>query len=469
MSIQLYFIIGYFLIVLIIGLLSTFLSKSSDDFLVAGRKMGIVLCAATIAGEWIGGTSTIGTSQVGYLYGISAAWFPIANSIGILILSLTLAKLYRRSEVVTVTEFLEKYFGKRVRITASIILTLVMTVSGSVQIVAGGALMNTVTGMNMKWAMIIMGFIFLVYTLAGGMWAVGITNVINMAVIYIGLILGLFYTASVYGGFDVLTASLPAQPYFSMGGEDPLKIGGWIITSLLAALVSQAAVQPIMGAKNERTAQVGTVISSLLIIPVGFIGALLGMYAKIAFPNISSFTALPQLLMSFPPWIGGVIMAGILAAILSTVAPCILAAGTLMAKDVYQGVFNKEASDQQIYKLSRIYTLIFGVLAIVFALYCKVILDQIYFGFTLRSTLAILLLFAVYWKAPRPAVALWSLVITAGVAVYWEIMKTVNGYYPLKIYPIYIILAITIIITMFANIFHSSTKNRADRIEKILD
>ena len=193
MSVQLSIVLAYFLVVTPVGLIAMRLNKSADDYLLAGRKMGVLLCSAAIAGEWIGGTATIGTAEGGFLYGISAGWFAVANALGTVVLAFTLAKLYRRTGSFTVTGFMERYFGPQCRAVSSVILTFVMVLVTSVQVVAGAALINTLTGLDPRIAMVVTGVVFLAYTLSGGLWAIGITNAIHIVVMYIGIGVGLFF------------------------------------------------------------------------------------------------------------------------------------------------------------------------------------------------------------------------------------------------------------------------------------
>jgi len=463
MSTQLWFVVLYFVVVTAIGLAASRLAKSSDDFLVAGRGMGVLVASAAIAGEWIGGTSTIGTAEGGYLYGISAAWFSVANAIGTVVLAFTLARLYRRSSSFTVTGFMEEYLGSQVRVVSSIVLTFVMIAVGSVQIVAGSTLVNSLTGLAPHVGMVITGGVLLAYTLAGGLWAIGVTNLVHVFVMYFGVILGLVMIASGSGGMAALELHLPAEPFFSLWGAGPSKVAAWIVASVLAALVAQAAVQPIMGARDEKTAQRASLLAVLYVAPMGVMTALLGMFARIKYPDIAARMALPTLLTSLPDWAGGVVLAGILAAILSTVAPCILAAGTLLSKDVYQRFLNPEVSEAKLYRVSRLLTLGSGLMALVWAMYSTVILDQIYFAYTLRATIAVLLLFGVFWRRANRRGAVWALGASSVAAAGWEIAKYAGGRYPWGIHPMYVAMVLTVAIMLITGSTSTTERRSAAR------
>ena len=91
---QLAIILAYFALTIGIGLYSQKKSKTSECF--HGSGLGIIMCVAAGTGEWLGGTSTTGVSEYGYLFGLSGAWYTVANGLGILVLAIFFAKLYRK-------------------------------------------------------------------------------------------------------------------------------------------------------------------------------------------------------------------------------------------------------------------------------------------------------------------------------------------------------------------------------------
>lgn len=388
------------------------------------------MVAAALAGEWLGGTSTVGTAEYGFISGISGSWYCISNAVGTIILAFTLAAFYRRSKAVTATELLEKYQSPSTRVVGAVLLAICMIMVGSVQIVSGGVLMAAVLQMDYRLMMVIMGVVFLAYTLAGGLLAIGYTNMLHIVVCYIGCILALFVANGMMdGGFETLQTSLPPS-FFSMTGMGGMKVADWFTTSVLAALVAQAAIQPVMGARDERTARNGALMGALIILPLGFITALLGMYSRVIFPGIGSKEALPTLLMNIDPALGGVVLAGVTAAILSTVAPCILAGGTLITRDLHTRFFSSQLDERETLKFSRIYTLICGIIAIVLALYVPVILDQMYFAYTFRAMIAVILVASVTWKRTHPVASISSLIVAVVVASAWRFFYLEHGAYP---------------------------------------
>jgi len=433
MSIQLLIIVIYFAITIAIGFYAKSKSTSSDSFHGAG--LGVLMCVAAGTGEWLGGTSTTGVSEYGYEFGISGAWYTVANGLGVMILAIFFAKLYRSLDTVTVPGIIGKFIGLNARTVSSILLTFVMLAVGTAQIIAAGTLGVTVLGLDYSTAVIILGIGFIIYTLAGGMVAIGYTNILHLIAMYGGIILAIILVGKDIGGLGALQTTLPAQPYFNASGIGMSKVSSWIIASILGACTAQAGIQPILAAKDTTVAKKAAVITAFVVAPFGIFTALLGMAAKVKYPDLANAKlALPTLMMDLHPVAGGIVLASIMAAILSTVSPIILASGTMITKDIYQRIFKPEATDKQILFVSRLTTGLAGVACIFIALgmYGSTrILDIVYFAYSLRGSLFVVLLFGIYWKKTSQKGAIYSMVLTAIIGFIWVIYQARVGQYPI--------------------------------------
>ncbi len=433
MSVQFLIIILYFALTVGIGVYSQKKSTSSDAFL--GAKLGVMMCVAAGTGEWLGGTSTTGVSEYGYSFGLSGAWYTIANGIGVMVLALLFAKLYRSLDTVTVPGVVEKFIGVNARVVASVLLIFVMIVVGTSQVIAAGTLGVSVLGLDFNMAVIILGIGFIIYTLAGGMNAVGYTNMMHLCAMYGGVILALILVGKDIGGIQALQTALPADPYFSWTGIGMPKVSSWIIASILGACTAQAGIQPILAARDVKVAKKAAIITAFAVAPFGILTAVLGMAARVRFPGLANAKlALPTLMMNLQPVAGGIVLASITAAILSTVSPIILAAGTMFTKDIYQRILRPDATDKKVLFVSRLSTGISGALCIILALFMygsTRILDMVYYAYTLRGSLFVVLLFAIYWKRTSPKGAVVAMVFTGIVGLIWVAYKAVYGRFPI--------------------------------------
>ncbi|NTV88818.1 MAG: sodium:solute symporter family protein [Clostridiales bacterium] len=432
MSIQLLVILVYFGLTIAIGLLAQKKSKTSSSFVGAG--LGVVMCVAAGTGEWLGGTSTTGVSEYGYVYGISGSWYTLANGVGIIILAIFFAKLYRSLETVTVPGIIEKFIGVDARVVSSVLLTFVMIAVGVSQMIAAGTLGVSVLGLPYDLSVIIFGVGFIIYTLAGGMHAVAYTNILHLIAMYGGIILAIVLVTRDIGGVGAVFTQLPASytNFFSIG---PTKVSSWIIASILGACTAQAGIQPILAAKDVNVARKAAFITAFAVAPFGLFTAFLGMAAKIKFPDLANAKlALPTLMMNLSPLAGGIVLASIMAAVLSTVSPIILASGTMITKDIYQRKLKPGATDAEVLKMSRITTAIAGIICTILAILMygsTRVLDIVYFAYSIRGSLFVVLLFGIYWKKTSSKGAIWAMVCTALVGIFWVSFNAVTGHFPI--------------------------------------
>ena len=460
MTLQPLIMLIYLAITVFIGIIAKKNAKSSSSFHGAG--LGVLMCVAAGTGEWLGGTSTTGVSEYGYEFGISGAWYTLANGIGIIFLAIFFAKLYRSLDTVTVPGIIEKFIGPDARTVSSILLTFVMIAVGTSQIVAAGTLGVSVFGMDYVTAVLILGTGFIIYTLAGGMVAVGYTNILHIIAMYSGVILAIVLVGKDVGGIAGMQAELP-ESYFNMTYIGMPKVSSWVIASVLGACTAQAGIQPILAARDATVAKKSAYITAFIVAPFGILTALLGMAAKVKFPDLANGKlALPTLLMNMNPVAGGIVLASILAAVLSTVSPIILASGTMITKDIYQRRLRPNASDKNVLFVSRLTTAISGVLCMVIAIAMydsSRILDIVYFAYTIRGSLFVVLLLGIYWKKTSEKGAIYGMLITASVGLLWVLYKAINGTYP--IHPQFNETYVSVITALVSTIVSSLICNKA--------
>lgn len=462
MPAQVIIVFGYLIATILLGIIAKKNTRSSSAF--HGSGLGVIMCVAAGTGEWLGGTSTTGVSEYGYEFGISGAWYTLANSFGIIVLALLFAKLYRSLETVTVPGIIEKYTGKDARMISSLLLTFVMIAVGTSQIVAAGTLGTAIFGMDYISAVLVMGTGFIIYTLAGGMVAVGYTNIMHLIAMYGGIILAILLVGTDIGGIAGLKSQLP-ESYFNMTSIGLSKVSSWIIASILGACTAQAGIQPILAARDVKVAKKSAIITAFVVAPFGILTALLGMTAKVKFPNLANGKlGLPTLLLNMNPLAGGVITASILAAVLSTISPIILAAGTMITNDIYKRRIKPDATDKKVLFVSRLTTAIAGILCMVIAIVLydsSRILDIVYFAYTLRGSLFVVLLLGIFWNKTSEKGAIIAMIVSAFTGLFWVAYKAISGTYPIhpQLNETYISVFVALVTTVvFSLIFKKDRK-----------
>jgi SSS family solute:Na+ symporter len=416
LNVQLLIILVYFSILVVVGWLTRRFARSSTDYLIAGRNLGLGLCTATILGEWLGGMSTVGTAEKAFGSGFFPLWYNVSTAAGMVLFGFLLAAVYRRSDVHTVGEMLEHLFDRRARIVTSLCFVVAFVILSYIQLQAIGSVAAQILNLPYATAIVASGIIVTAYVYFGGMRSIALTNLIHVALLF-GTLITVFVIVLVkIGGYGGLFQSLarvltPAEVarFKNPFSQGIAPVAAWLLGGILAGFASQASIQPVFAAQDIPTARKSSFLSALFIAPVGILVSTLGIAARAGLAGSLPLTAkqaLPFLLMSpvlLPPWLSGLALAGIFAAILSTIAPVLFAVSTILSKDLYQ-LLGRNVRDERLFQVSRLMVLAVGAITIPLALALRgVILDTAYITYAIRGSAAVAVLLGIYWvRKSRP-------------------------------------------------------------------
>ena len=444
MNIYAWIILGYFLLVVLIGLFTKkAAAKSASDYLVAGRNLGVIVCAVVVAAEWLGGMSTIGVSEKAFKTAtLQPIFYNIATAIGMVIIGFTVAAHYRRKGVHTVSEMIETLFGPRARSVSAIAFLIAYITLAYVQLQTCAGVMAPLFDISWNWAVILSAAIITFYTYVGGMHALAVTGIIYLVTMYVGLGTAFFIGLYKVGGFDGLHTLLVAQGApvnlynpFSAGVSDAFAL---LLGGVLGGMAAQASIQPIFAAKDVSTAKRASVLAGFIVAPFGIMTAFLALYAKTglffdASQVTDAKTVLTRILTTpefIPPVLGGLALAGALAAILSTVGPVNFAVVTIAAKDIYHGMINKEADDKKIIATARKLVVLVGIVTIPLAIFLRgAVLDTAYVSYAIRAIGAIVILTGLYARGWISARGVRLAFILGTVVIFGTIIAKEMGWF----------------------------------------
>ena len=401
MSIQLFIVCAY--IVLLFGI-SFWAKKKADkgstEYLFAGRKLSSLLIAVNITGLAVGAASTVGVAEKAYNIGMAAGWYNAAWSAGAIVMGLVAAGKYRALKATTIPELFERYYDTKGRLISALGLVIIMLVITSLQYLAGGAILSALLPevFSFKGGMLTSAVVFIGITLIGGLWSSGLSNIVSVFLIYVGVLYSAYASVSSVGGLNALQAALPqAQNMLSpVAGMSLSAILAFFVVMITQAITAQGPVQIACGAKDAKTAKRGFLYGAALIFPIGFLCALLGIVARVSFPDISATMALPKIVMSLNPWASGVTLAAMWAADVSTACTILLAAGTLFAQDIYKIFLHPSVSDEQFMLVNRLTVLGCGVVTLWLAFNAVGILKTMLAGLSMTAPLTVIFLFTVF-------------------------------------------------------------------------
>lgn len=246
----------------------------SENYVLAGRRMTTPLITVSIVGFAVGRASTIGVAEQAYVKGISAGWYTAAWGLGAIVMGLTVAKRYRRLNITTVPEMLERYYDKKSRIAGIVIQIMVQLCVMSLQYVAGGTILAALLPgvFTVTKGMIMSVVVFIGVTMMGGMWSASISNLLNVTLKYIGITAAAYMAVSLMGGTAAIEAQAPTPHMLDLvDGVGGMTILTWVVTLITVNLSLQSIIQISLGAKTVGIARKGFILGGLIMLPVGFI------------------------------------------------------------------------------------------------------------------------------------------------------------------------------------------------------
>lgn len=402
-------------------------------YLLAGRGLPFWVVAPLLTGLAVGGASTVGVAESSYRAGISAGWYNAAWAAGALLVGFIAAHRYRRMEVSTLPELFERHYdtsGRVVGVLGQLVLQIVIT---SLQYVAGGAILSSLLPdvFSFKAGMFVTAVVFVGITLIGGFWAAGLTNIINVILIYVGVLLGAVIAVGKIGGFRELVAKLPADyPGFDLGAIGLGLIIGWFMVMCTMAFSVQSVVQITFAAKDSSSARRGFIFGGLIILPVGFISAVIGIAATVLHPEIIPTEALPRTVLSLSPVVAGLVLAGLWAADVSTASALLVGSATLVVGDIIKRFIAPDLKEKGERMISRISVLVLSVFTYILAVSVSGIIKTLLIGLTLTTAYTLVTLMTLFWpKVCRRSHATWTLLITMTSLGLWLKFPQISSFF----------------------------------------
>jgi SSS family solute:Na+ symporter len=380
---------GYFLVLLWIGIWAARREKIlSSDYFLAGRDVGWLAVGASLFASNIGSEHVVGLAGTGAASGFAVGHFEWIACFMLLLLGWLFVPFYLRSGVYTMPEFLERRYSPAARwyFTWVSVIGYVLT-KISVTLFAGGVVMHAVTGFDLWTSAGLLIVVTGLYTIVGGLRAVIYTEVAQAVVLITGSAALVIIGLNDVGGWSALHAHLPAS-FFSMWKpvSDPDfpwtgVVFGAPILGIWYWCTDQHIVQRVLAAKDVSEARRGTIFAGYLkVLPV-FIFVLPGLVAAALYADVrngATDTAYPALVTRLlPAGFKGLVLAGILAALMSSLASAFNSCSTLLTWDVYRKL-RPQATERELVRFGRGSTVILVGLGLAWIPFMKYVSPQLY-------------------------------------------------------------------------------------------
>jgi SSS family solute:Na+ symporter len=400
---------AYFAVVFGIGAYFFGKARTSKGYFLADRSVGWIAVGASLFATNISSEHFIGLAGSGASTGLAVGHFEWLAVFMVLILAWVFVPFYLRSGVYTMPEFLERRYGPACRwyLTTVSVAAYILT-KISVSLYAGGLVLRQVVGWDFYTSALVMVLATGVYTVFGGLSAVIYTELLQAVVLIVGAVVLAALGLREAGGFAALREALPADFFHMIKPIDDPNFPwtgiffGAPILGIWYWCTDQVIVQRVLGAKDEANARNGAILSGLLkILPV-FILVLPGLIARALYPDIRGDEAYPTLVVRLlPSGLTGLMVAALMAALMSSLSATFNSASTLITLDFYKK-WRPEASDRRLVGVGRGVTLIMVGLGILWVPFIKYLSSEVYIYLQsvqayISPPIAAVFLFGVFW------------------------------------------------------------------------
>lgn len=396
--IDLVIFIIYLLAMLGIGFFFYRKNESKEDYYVGKREMSAGHIGLSVVATDVGGGFSIGLGGLGFVMGISGSWMLFTGILGAWLSAVFLIpRVHRHGKkhhFLSFPQVLEHYYDKRPALLAGVISFIGYVGFTSSQVLAGAKLASaTFPAISLTDAVLLIGTIAIVYTVAGGLKAVVYTDTVQWIILMLGLaFIGIPFGYYHLGGWEGIAETIPPG-FFSLTNISWVQVLNWTVTIVPIWFIGMTLYQRIYACRDEKTAQKAWLIAGLFEWPVmAFMGTLLGLFGRVALEqgllagagystvaDIDSEIALPVFLRQILP-IGfmGLIMSAYFSAIMSTADSCLMAASGNLMTDII-GPFHRRLGDS--IKASQLVTLLIGSIAIFIALQMGQVLEIMLYSY----------------------------------------------------------------------------------------
>jgi len=436
--------------------------QQEGDFALGGRSLPTSVVAVTLALTVLGTAHILGVFEMTWALGASAVWFSIAHVILLVVVCSCTGLWVRRLGVSTVPEILETFFGQGTRLVVSCVMAGVIFGILTIETQGIGIIVASMTGWEIKDGAVVGGILGVFYVVLAGIKEVGWVNLVNAVVMYVGLILATIFLAfELPGGSYASVAdyyiNTDAESMLSIYGTSEIMLTfglGTVVAVVFSQSINQMLLQPAMAAKNEKTIKRALWIAAPVNGLFGVFAVVIGLAAKsvpeyqVLGPKVAATTMLVELL---PGWLGALLLASFLAAILSTFAMTSLSPATIFTMDIYKRLYRPNATEAELTKVIRITIIILAIIAIAVASYLPPILAAMNWLFSWLVPIFWVVVFGFVWKR-NAAAALLTLVAAWITNSVWSFTSLPEILGMKAVANAYVTLGVTLLVGISSNL-----------------
>ena len=363
---------GYFAAVITLAIVGYRRTRTSADFIVAGRSLGALVGGATLAATQISAGTFVGTVGLHYMAGVCFIWVWPGAWLGWLVSAVFVAPRLRAAEVLTIPEYCERRFGSRaVRALAAVLIVLAYTIFLVAQYKASGIIVSTVLGWPAWTGIALVLVSTVVYSLAGGLHGGARIDLLQSLVMVVGLLAAVPYLLGHLGGVEALGRALaqidPRLTGWFYGWRELLAFGAAFGLSLAATPLEATR---FMAMRDAATARYAIGVAYIFQAIIGCAIMIVGLSMRALFPSLPSPDLASSVMAAhvLSPIAGSLLLIAAFSAIMSTVNAILLVGAASVAHDLYGRFLKPDAGERERLAANRIAVLALALAPVWFAI-----------------------------------------------------------------------------------------------------
>lgn len=419
-------ILAYLAILVVVGIVISRRSiKTSDDFVVAGRRLPMIVLVGTLLATWCGGGGVTGSANVIYSYGPYAGIVHfLGPPLGIIALYFVAGKV-RKSTKYTIPEIFEARYGTFARVLSAICVILAYVGIVSTQFKAAGQIIALTTGMDVSTATVIAALGIVLLTVTGGMITVAYTDAMSALLMVGGFLLAVPILFAAIGGIPHAFATLPAGKDSLTGSLNTIQLLGYMVPSFFLILGDQNMMQRFASAKDTNEAKksnIGMFVAEVVVITLILLVVVSGIF--LLPDNKNPDTIIFQLALSHMPFVvGALVLAACVAFVVTTADSYLLSSATNVTYDIWGKFIKKDATDKQKLVFIRIMIVIIAIVAYALCMYFPSILSiQMYSYSMYGAAITPALLCALFSKKVTKAGGICGMIAGGAFTIIWDVV-----------------------------------------------
>ena len=443
-------IIGYLVAMVIVGVIVSRRVKESDDYLAGGRKQPFIIVTFTLFATWWGGGTVMGGTGAAFGDGFHGVMYdPFGAGLTLILAGFFMMKIVHDAKVNSLAHFFTGRYGPWASRVSAVVMVPTYILFAAVQLVGMGKLFSFILGWPYSWSILLGTAIILLYTVLGGIMAVAWTDIFQVVIALVGVIIILPLVTKLAGGWDAIKASAPAHMFKLFPAEGsglaPPNLTGWLwwlgalLSVGLGTMVGPDLYQRAIIAKKGRTASIASVASGAGYWGFGVIPVLIGIAAvglvskgilsSEAISLISEDSEMIILVLAktvLPGAAAAVFIAALMAAMMSTGDSAIFATAAVLSNDICKPISEKAKgepmSDKGLTLWTRLMVIVVTAITLLVGFFYSNMYDLLIVGFQLLfHILWFPLILGVYWKRANAVGAITGMAVGFVSILVWMI------------------------------------------------